>query len=309
MTARRVLVTGASGFIGRHVAPLLVDRGYEVHCVGRRQPPSGATAVFHRADLLDAAASRSVIERVEPELLVHLAWNAAPGVFWTSPENLDWVAASLALTRAFAERGGRRAVFAGTCAEYDWSEPLMDEATTPLRPRTLYGVAKNALQTLLAAASDGLGLSIAWGRVFFLYGPFEAKGRLVPDIISALSKGEPALCSAGTQLRDFMHVEDVARAFVAILESDVTGPVNIASGVCGPVRDLIARIGDHFGRPDLIRLGARPMQPGEPPEIRAATHLLHDRVGFRPRYSLESGLISVCALARADDPASHPGAD
>ena len=305
MTGRRVLVTGASGFIGRHVARLLVERGYEVHCAGRREPSFGPLAVFHQADLLDSTASRSLIERLKPELLVHLAWNATPGVFWTTLENLDWVAASLALTRVFAEHGGRRAIYAGTCAEYDWSEPLMDEATTPLRPRTLYGVAKNALQTLLAASAGGLGLSVAWGRVFFLYGPFEAKGRLVPDIIGALSKGEPALCSAGTQRRDFMHVEDVARAFVAILESDVAGPVNIASGACRPLRDIILQIGEHFGRPDLIRLGARPMQPGEPPEIGAATHLLHGRIGFRPYYSLESGLASVCAMAQAADSASH----
>lgn len=299
MTARRVLVTGASGFIGRHLAPLLVERGYEVHCVARGDQPFGEPVVTHRADLLDAAASRGLIERIRPEFLVHLAWNAAPGVFWTTLENLDWVAASLTLTRAFAEHGGRRAVYAGTCAEYDWSEPLLDESTTPLRPSTLYGVAKNALQTVLAASSDALGLSIAWGRVFFLYGPREAKGRLVPDVIDALSSGRPALCSAGTQLRDFMHVEDVARAFVAILESDATGPVNIASGVCRPLRDIVLQIGEHFGRLDLIRLGARPMRSGEPPEIRAAIHRLHDQIGFRPLYNLESGLAAVCAVARS----------
>jgi nucleoside-diphosphate-sugar epimerase len=295
MTGTRVLVTGASGFIGRHVVPLLAGRGHEVHAVARRKMDFDACVTGHAVDLLDPAAARALIGRARPAALLHLAWIVTPGAFWTAPENLDWVAASLALIRAFAAAGGTRAVIAGTCAEYDWSEPLLDEATTPLRPRTLYGAAKCALHALLAAAAPGLGLSLAWGRVFFLYGPGEAKGRLVPDVIDALRDGRPALCGPGTQRRDFMHVADVARAFVALLESDVAGPVNIASGTCRPLGDLILRIGEILGRPDLIRLGARPMPPDDPPELRAATRILNERIGFTPRQTLELGLASLCA--------------
>lgn len=298
MSGARVLVTGAGGFIGRNVVPILIANGHEVHAVGRHPQAFAGLAGFHTVDLFDAAATRALLAQMRPTHLVHLAWNATPGVFWTTPDNLDWVAASLLLTRAFAEQGGTRAVFAGTCAEYDWDVPLLDEATTPLKPRTLYGTAKAALFTTLSAAAPKLGISMAWGRVFFLYGPGEAKGRLVPDVIDSLLAGEPALCSAGTQRRDFMHVEDVARAFVTVLESDVTGPVNIASGSCRPLSDIISRIGAELGRPDLIRLGARPMQPGEPPELCASVEILTGRAGFKPRYSLEEGLSALCAARR-----------
>jgi nucleoside-diphosphate-sugar epimerase len=297
---QRILVTGSDGFIGRHVVPILVARGYEVHGVSRKQPRNTESSVrHHQANLLDFAESRTLVARIKPQAMIHLAWNATPGKFWTTLENLDWVAASLVLTRAFAEHGGSRAVYAGTCAEYDWSEPLLDEARTPLRPQTIYGVSKDALQKILAASSDALGISIAWGRVFFLYGPGEAQGRLIPDVIRALVQDEPALCSTGTQLRDFMHVEDVAQAFVAILESEAVGPINIASGDCRPLRDIVTQIATNFDRPDLVRFGARPMQKGEPPELRGSTRILNEEVGFRPRRSLESGLAELCALARS----------
>jgi nucleoside-diphosphate-sugar epimerase len=302
MDERRILVTGSDGFIGRHVVPILLERGYEVHGVGRKRPGDMQVVQYHQANLLDFAESRALIERIKPHSLIHLAWNATPGKFWTTLENLDWVAASLVLTRAFAEHGGRRAVYAGTCAEYDWSEPLLDEVVTPLRPHTIYGASKGALQRLLAVSSDTLGISIAWGRLFFLYGPGEARGRLIPDIISALRRGEAALCSTGSQLRDFMHVEDVARALVAILESKAIGPINIASGDCRPVRDIVLQIATNIGRPDLIRFGARPMQKGEPPELRASTVILNEEVGFSSCRSLESGLAELCALAESSDP-------
>jgi nucleoside-diphosphate-sugar epimerase len=300
MKTPRVLVTGSSGFIGRYIVPILVAGGYEVHGVGKNESRNRErSVVHHQADLLDFAESRALVKHVKPQLLIHLAWNATPGKFWTTLENLDWVAASLVLTRAFAEHGGTRAVYAGTCAEYDWSQPLLDEARTPLNPQTIYGGSKDALQKLLTVSSDALGISIAWGRIFFLYGPGEAKGRLIPDVIDALVKGEPALCSSGSQLRDFMHVGDVALALVAILESKAIGPINIASGDCRALRDIVMQIAINLDRADLVRFGARPLQLGEPPELRASTRILNEEVGFRPRRSLESGLAELCALARS----------
>ena len=160
----------------------------------------------------------------QPTHLLHLAWDARPGLFWTSTENLRWVAASLGLYLAFAASGGRRAVVAGSCAEYDWSHSELDEARTPLVPRTLYGEAKRALHTLLERAAAQSGVELAWGRLFFLYGPHEAEGRLVSDVARALLAGREARCSEGSQQRDFMHVADAGRAFAALVASDVTGP-------------------------------------------------------------------------------------
>lgn len=296
---RRVLVTGGGGFIGRHALPQLVARGWEVHAAGRSPLPPDALFAgdgvdggirFHSCDLLTEGEAARLVETVQPTHLLHLAWNALPGKFWTALDNLDWVAASLRLHRAFAAAGGRRAIYAGTCAEYDWTHSELSETATPLVPATLYGKAKNALRELLEATAVPLGVEVAWGRIFFLYGPQEAASRLVPDVVTSLLKGEPALCSHGRQERDFMHVADVAGAFVALLESGHTGPVNIASGDTRPLSAVIDILSGIVGRPDLVRLGARPAPAGDPPRLAPDVTILRERIGFRPRFDLEGGL-------------------
>ncbi len=281
----RVLVTGGAGFIGRHAVPLLRARGFEVHA------PTHA-----EADLLAPGVAAALMARLRPTHLMHLAWNAKPGRFWSAPDNLDWVAASLALHRAFASAGGRRAVFAGSCAEYDWSHALLDEATTPCSPATLYGTAKDALRRLVLASPEGA--SLAWGRIFFLYGPGEPPGRLLPDVISALLAGAEALCGDCLVERDFLHVADVAAALVALLACDVTGSINIASGCCVPLRRLVDEAARQLGRPDLLRYGARRGLAVEPARLAAATRRLREEVGFAPRFGLQDGLADVIARWR-----------
>jgi nucleoside-diphosphate-sugar epimerase len=291
----RVLVTGATGFIGRKAVAVLAQRGWEVHAVARS---AGALQCcrFHSVDLMDPFAVRSLLHEVAPSHLLHLAWYAQPGKFWTAPENLDWVAASLFLYRAFLDTGGRRALFAGSCAEYDWSYSELEEARTPIHPRTLYGNSKNSLRELVESHARLIGREVAWGRVFFLYGPGEAQNRLVSDLIRALAEGRPALCTHGRQQRDFMHVSDAARAFATVLESSFCGPINIASGICRPIADAIRVVGDLLCRPQLIRLGAREPEADDPPRLAADVKLL-SQLGFRPDFNLETGLAQTLATA------------
>ncbi len=289
---KRALVTGASGFIGRHAVPALLERGYEVHAVARRPPlgPSPAGVSWRSADLLDPAAARDVVEGAEPTHLLHFAWCAEPGRFWTDPENIGWVEATLHLLRRFREAGGQRAVAAGSCAEYDLAHGFCSEEVTPLLPRTLYGASKHAAQAVLSQAAPVLGVSLAWGRVFFVYGPGEHPARLVSSVIGRLLRGEPAPCSHGRQVRDFLHAEDVASAFVHLLDGDVQGPVNIASGTPVSVGTVAARLGEVVGRPELLQPGVVPSPADEPPLIVADIRRLQDEVGWRPRWTLDAGL-------------------
>jgi len=102
--------------------------------------------------------------------------------------------------------------------------------------------------------------------------------------------GEPARCTHGEQVRDFMHVEDVAAAFVALLDSDVQGVVNIASGAPLPLKEVIYTIADQLGRRELVQLGAIPANAADPAILIADIGRLRDEVGFRPCYSLKNGI-------------------
>jgi nucleoside-diphosphate-sugar epimerase len=230
------------------------------------------------------------VKQVRPSHLLHFAWYAVPGNYWTALENLAWVQASVGLMRAFSEHGGRRAVMAGSCAEYDWKFDYCSERFTPCRPATLYGACKHSTQILLDAWSRQTGISSAWGRIFFLYGPGDYPSRLVPSVINSLLQDEPARCTHGNQVRDFMHVEDVAAAFVALLDSDVKGAVNMASGVAIPLEQIVHTIADCLKKRELVQLGAIPVPAGEPAALIADVGRLRDEVGFKPQYELKPGI-------------------
>ena len=283
----RILVTGATGFVGRHAAAALAERGHEVHAADSR-----------RADLLDAARARALVAEVRPTHLLHFAWNVKPG-YLASPENVRWVEASLALLRAFADAGGERAVMAGTCFEYDLADGVCKEDSTPLRPRSLYGTCKASLGQVVSAAADELGVSTAWGRLFFAYGPDEHPSRLVPAIARNVLAGRPAPCSHGEQLRDYMHAADIGAAFAAILDSGVGGAVNVGSGRPVRLRDLIEAVAREAGDPSLPRFGEVSVPEDDPPLIAADVGRLRDEVGFEPRVRLEDGLRETVEWWRA----------
>jgi nucleoside-diphosphate-sugar epimerase len=294
---KRVLLTGATGFIGLRAATVLRERGYEVHAVGRT-PPRDENIEFHRCNILDVGTVCARVAEVRASHLLHLAWDVTPGRYWAAAENLDWVSASLHLVRAFAAAGGNRAVFAGTCAEYQWGAPRFLETETPCVPATLYGASKDALRRLVEAYGATAGLSIGWGRIFYPFGPGEKSGRLVSDAIESLLRGKPFLASHGYQQRDYLHVEDVAGAFAAFVDSDVRGAVNIGSGRAVPVRVILELIGQETGVGALIRFGERHLSATEPDVIEADITRLSNEIGFRPRHDLAGGVADAIAWWR-----------
>jgi nucleoside-diphosphate-sugar epimerase len=296
-----VLVTGASGFIGRQCLPILVAKGYDVHALYRRKLATPVPGVsWHELDLLRQGTPSEVIHQVRPDFLLHLAWYAVPGKFWEARENMDWVRASLELLSAFAANNGKRVIAAGSCAEYEINSGECLEEKTPLLPATLYGTCKHAFGRILESFSRRTGLSSAWGRIFFLYGPCEHPSRLVAYVVQSLLRAELALCSDGQQVLDFLNVEDAASAFVALLENKIQGPVNIGSGRPVAVRDLLQEIGMQLGRPELIRLGARESSSAVS-RIWANVDRLTKEVGWKPHYDLASGIQQTIEWWRNSD--------
>lgn len=294
-----VLITGANGFVGSACLEAASAFALPVHAVSRRAG-EGRGCSWHRADLLDPEQVTDLMAAVRPTHLLHLAWVTTPGTYWTSPDNEHWRDASLQLVREFARHGGRRVLVAGTCAEYDWSAGLCAEAATATRPATPYGRSKHALHEELVPLTEEVGVQLVWARLFFLYGPREDPARLVPSVIGALLRSQPALCSFGTQRRDFLHVSDAAEALLGLLFAGAAGTFNVASGLAVSVAEVVNRIGDLLGMRDRIRLGARPVVLSDPPLLVADVRRLGSALGWAPRLGLTEGLEQTIAWWRRD---------
>ena len=290
---KRILVTGASGFLGCQVLPLLVSLGYEVHGVARELCRNRGPVIWHSCDLLTGDCPHQLMKQVRPTHLLHLAWCASPGNFWGTLENLRWLKTTVALFEAFAEQGGKRAVGVGTCAEYAWNsdgQPL-SETCSPTVPSTLYGRAKLTACHFLSTLNAAGLFSSAWARLFFLYGPGGHCNRMPGAIIASLLNGQPALCSSGVQLRDYLYITDAAAALVALLNSGVEGPVNVASGQSVRILDIAQETSRILNGQDLLKVGAlADSTHNNPSEIVADITRLTDEVRMTPQVSLKEGL-------------------
>ena len=291
----KVLLTGASGFIGSHVVRSLVSLGCRVTAVirpGSRPRRLGDVAdrvSFVEGDVGDAGVCRALVGRFSPDVVYHLAWYLEPGDWADSPRNLDCLSASLALLEGVGGAGCRRVVVAGSSVEYDTDPGYVTEAS-PIRPRTLYGACKASLFTAGERLARRQGWSFAQARIFNVYGPGEDERRFVPHVVKGLLRGEPCDLTPGDQVRDYLHVEDVASALVALAASDIEGAVNVASSRPVTLATVARTIAQLLGRPDLLRLGSRSPRPGDYPCLYADTRLLRDRTGWHPRFGLEAGL-------------------
>jgi nucleoside-diphosphate-sugar epimerase len=296
----RILVTGASGFVGSHVVRKLIADGHEVAALARPassfwrlEDQEGRFRVV-RSDTRQANGVLEPLGDWNPEACVHLAWYAVPGEYLHSPENTASLAFSLNLLEELAVAGCRRVVMTGTCFEYDTDAGYLRE-DGPKRPATIYAAAKLAAGQVGGLIAAKLGIGFVWARLFYLYGPFEDERRLVPAVIRALLAGREFPATSGTQVRDYLHVEDVAAALSALAVQPVTGTYNVCSGEPITIADLIGQVARIAGRPDLIRLGSVRQRAGEPRFICGDNSRLKDATGWTPRHSLAEGLAATVA--------------
>lgn len=282
----KVLVTGASGFLGRHALASLARHGIETVAVGRRAIP-GHEAVA--CDLLMEKDLGARLADLGATHLLHLAWYTEPGRYWASPLNLRWLEASVRLIEAFCSAGGRHVVVAGTCAEYDWSYGYCREDSTPLNPATLYGSAKDALRRVATATCRQQGVSCAWGRVFFPYGSGEPPQRLISTLIEVFLKKRPPVAVNAKVWRDFVHVSDVAEAFTALLRSEATGDWNISSGQPMQIAEVVTEVARLLQVDPRLVLDLPAERPEEAPLLVGDNRKLTG-LGWRPMTGFTEGV-------------------
>ncbi len=267
-----ILLTGATGFVGRQVLRVLAERGCRVRAVAR---DGKQASVASSAGIESIVASPDIFAEDETwwreachgvDTVIHAAWYAEPGLYLQSPKNRDCLIGTMRLAQAAIAARVRRFVGVGTCFEYDLTLGRLG-IDAPLKPTTPYAQAKVEAFTALANLLPAQGMEFAWCRLFYLYGEGEDERRLVPYLRTKLKAGEPAELSSGTQIRDFLDVREAGRMIVEAALGSVQGPVNICSGEGVTVRALAERIADEYGRRELLRFGARPDNLVDPPVV------------------------------------------
>jgi len=292
----RVLLTGATGFIGSHVARLAVEAGAPVVALVRPGANLRRLAAIRdgvdvvEGDLLHPEGLADTLRQAAPDVCLHLGWYAEPGgKCLQAPENLECLQGSITLLQMLDAVGCGRLVLAGTSVEYDTSAGYVSESS-PIRPGNLYAATKHALFLTAEQFQSSRGRSFAAARIFSVYGPWEDERRLVPFVIGRLLAGEPCDLTNGEQIRDYSHVEDVASALWAIARSDVQGALNVGSSQPVSVQSLAEHLGRLLGRPDLLRFGARLAPAGDPTFLVASIERLQAELGWSPRFGLADGL-------------------
>lgn len=175
---KRVLLTGATGLIGKNAIKPLVDAGFEVFAVSTSSAKCKTQNVkWLSGNLLNQSDVADVFERVKPDYLLHFAWDTTPGTYLESDLNYKWLESSLEMLKQFKINGGKRAVFAGTCFEYDFKDAPLKESDK-LNPTTVYAKCKAELNKKASEFCKNNGISFAWGRIFYVYGVGEHEKRL-----------------------------------------------------------------------------------------------------------------------------------
>jgi len=267
-----VLLTGATGFVGRQVLQALNERGAAIRAVvrGGKQDHLPTTkcleSVVASPDLFAEQASWWAMVCNGVDTVIHAAWHVKAPTYLRSPKNLDCLTGTLNLAKGAAQAEVRRFVGIGTCFEYDLTEGKLSVAT-PLRPLTPYAGAKAAAFMALSQWLPEQSVEFAWCRLFYLYGEGEDGRRLVPYLRAQLAAGQAAELTSGNQVRDYLDVRDAGRMIADVALGAVQGPVNICSGVPVTVRQLAERIADEYGRRDLLHFGGREENEVDPPYV------------------------------------------
>lgn len=257
-----VLLTGATGFVGRQVLRVLGEKGVRVWLVvrdgkqGQFAAVTNVEKVVTTPDLFAESADWWTDVCKGVDFVIHVAWYAEPGKYLESAKNLDCLIGTLQLAKGAARARIKRFIGIGTCFEYDLTGGLLS-VDTPLLPLSPYAGAKVAAFNALSQWLPKQDVELAWCRLFYLYGEGEDVRRLVPYLRTKLMGGEPVELTSGKQIRDYLDVCEAGRMIGETALGSEQGAVNICSGIPITVRQLAERIADEYGRRDLLKFGAR----------------------------------------------------
>lgn len=290
----RVLITGGAGWIGSHLCRLIIAEGHQI-ILGVRSATNldRISNILPHVSILKLSQDRNI---GHVDVCIHLAWHVKMPGYLDASENIVSLNNSLDLLQLLTTFRCERFVAVGTCLEYAASVSAISEIN-PVMPKNLYAVCKDAFRRVAEIEARLRKMCFTWARIFYLYGPGESTDRFVCKVLQDLIYGRVCNLSLGIQVRDFLHVEDVATAIWTVAKSSHNGVVNIGSSVPTTIKEAAYLIGDLTARSDLLRF-SQPVRD-ESPYIVADTKLLRS-LGWSPRYALRDGFAMTLAEMRRE---------
>lgn len=287
-----MLLTGASGFIGSNLLPLLA-KNHKVKAICRMRPSHVIPGVeYCELDLLQDDLNG--IGSLDCDTLVHLAWGLPHNNYWKDPANLLWLQRSIAMTKIFLANGGKHVHIAGTCAEYDWNgEMPLRENSSRIKPLELYGKCKNALRVACARLCSQNRATLGWYRIFWPYGTGQDKQKFIPALAHLLQAGHEATCHAANLERDYIHVKDAAQLIANAIEQNFSGILNVGSGEAISLGDIAVKIASLLHKRELLSLGRQAFSRENPPMVVADTNMQEHIKDYRPLHDIDRGLADI----------------
>ena len=292
----RIVLSGGSGFIGRACLRLATETTDDVLVLARR--PSGADEAdrvrWHVADLNAPESYAAAVAEFRPDAAIHLAWEGIPD--YSLENSIRNVASGARFAERLFQAGCRRLVAGGSCWEYGTLTGTVREGDQP-RGVGVFGACKTGQRHVLEALATAAGASLAWARIFYVYGPGQKAASLAPSLCADLRAGRPAQPRTPQAVNDFVYVDDVARGLLALARADAAGVFNLGSGVGTAVADFAALLAQAAG-------GPVPPMPAEAASRTAG--LVADigrmtALGWSPRTPLAAGIEATWAAFQRED--------
>jgi UDP-glucose 4-epimerase len=301
----RILITGATGFLGSYVLKrLLADRRHDVAVLIRPESDTWrVSALLNQAEripfgLSDLTSARGHVADFRPDTVIHLAWSGVGNRFRNDLAQVDNLRATVDLVELTRSVGGTVWVGIGSQAEYGPTQGVIHEGM-PTRPTTLYGVTKLSAYMLADHLCAQAGIRFGWVRVFSTYGPMDDPSWMIPYLILKLLNGEKPALTPGTQVWDYLHAEDAARAIVSVaVSSSASGVFNLGSGRPRAIREIVTLVRDQVDLALPLGFGEVPFRPDQVMHLEADVSRLRDQTGWLPTISLEDGIQQTVAWFR-----------
>lgn len=287
--SKKVLLTGVTGLIGKEIIEPLKNMGFEISAltIDENNPDNGVNWI--KCNLFDENSVKQAFEQVKPTHLLNFAW-ATTGDYLSSAINFEFVKAGLNLLKYFKENGGQRVIYVGTCFEYKFKDEPLKESD-PVNPQTLYAVCKNSLHEMAEEFCKINNISFGYGRIFYVYGHGENEKRLTAHLIKTLSNNGEVIINNGDLIKDYMYTKDIAGGFAAFLNSNVTGTVNMCTGIGISLKEYSTYIAQKLGKEKYLTV--KQEQTNQPPVIVGDNSRLVNEVGYKIQYSFEKAIDEI----------------